>query len=348
MKEQRLSRVETASLCRELALLLHAGVGPGDAVSLLAEETPEGRLREILSAISAQVDEGVPLAAAMEATGAFPAYVTGLLEMGQRSGRTEEALESLAGYYEARERTDQQLRSALTYPAILLLLMLAVIVVLLAKVLPVSEDVYASLGGRLTGVAGGLLGLGRALDRAMPVLCVLLGLAAAFVAVFSLSGMVREKVLTAWRKRRGDKGVSRKRNDARFAQALAMGLRSGLPLEESVDLAGSMVRDVPQAQARCRACREKLAAGADLTAALGETGMLPSSAVRLLALGLRGGSGDTVMEEIARRLSEEADLALERKVAKVEPALVLGTSLLVGAILLSVMLPLMDIMTAIG
>ena len=54
------------------------------------------------------------------------------------------------------------------------------------------------------------------------------------------------------------------------------------------------------------------------------------------------------MEEIARRLSEEADLALERKVAKVEPALVLGTSLLVGAILLSVMLPLMDIMTAIG
>ncbi len=348
MREHYLTRIETASVCRELALLLHAGVGPGDAVSLLAKEAPEGCLREVLTAMASKVDEGVPLAAAMKASGAFPAYVTGLLEMGQRSGRTEEALEALAGYYEARERTDQQLRSALTYPVILLLLMLVVIVVLLAKVLPVFNEVYASLGGRLTGVAGGLLGLGRFLDGILPLLCVLLGLAAAFVAVFSLSGAAREKVLAAWRKCRGDRGVSRKRNDARFAQALAMGLCSGLPLEESVDLAGTMVRDVPEAQARCRACREKLAAGADLTAALGETGMLPPSAVRLLALGLRGGTGDTVMEEIARRLSEEADLALERKVAKVEPALVLGTSLLVGVILLSVMLPLMDIMTAIG
>ena len=331
MKERLLSRTETASLCRELALLLHAGVEPGDAVVLLREETPEGRARQVLSDMAVRVDEGVPLPAAMETAGAFPAYVTGLVEMGHRSGRMEEALAALAAEQEEQERMDRQLRSALTYPAILLLLMLVVIVVLLAKVLPVFNEVYASLGGRLTGVAGGLLGL-----------------AAAFVAVFSLSGSVREKVLAFWRRHRGDKGVSWKRNDARFARALAMGLGSGLPLEESVDLAEGMVRDVPEAQARCRACREKLAAGADLTEALGETGMLPPSAVRLLALGLRGGTGDTVMEEIARRLAEEADLALERKAAKVEPALVLGTSLLVGAILLSVMLPLMDIMTAIG
>ena len=348
MKERLLSRTETASLCRELALLLHAGVEPGDAVALLREETPEGRARQVLSDMAVRVDEGVSLPAAMEAAGAFPAYVTGLVEMGYRSGRMEEALAALAAEQEEQERMDRQLRSALTYPAILLLLMLVVIVVLLAKVLPVFNEVYASLGGRLTGVAGGLLGLGRVLDGILPVLCVLLGLAAAFVAVFSLSGSVREKVLAFWRRHRGDKGVSWKRNDARFARALAMGLGSGLPLEESVDLAEGMVRDVPEAQARCRACREKLAAGADLTAALGETGMLPPSAVRLLALGLRGGTGDTVMEEIARRLAEEADLALERKAAKVEPALVLGTSLLVGAILLSVMLPLMDIMTAIG
>ena len=85
-----------------------------------------------------------------------------------------------------------------------------------------------------------------------------------------------------------------------------------------------------------------------LADALRDTGTLPAASCRLLALGLRSGSGDTVMEEIARRLSEEADEALERRVAQVEPALVLVTSLLVGAILLAVMLPLMHIMTAIG
>jgi type IV pilus assembly protein PilC len=65
-----------------------------------------------------------------------------------------------------------------------------------------------------------------------------------------------------------------------------------------------------------------------------------------LALGLRSGTGDTVMEEIARRLSLESQEALEAKVARVEPALVLVTSVMVGVILLSVMLPLMHIMTA--
>ena len=86
----------------------------------------------------------------------------------------------------------------------------------------------------------------------------------------------------------------------------------------------------------------------DLAAALRETEMLPAAACRLLAPGVRGGTGDAAMGEIARRLSEEAENALARKTGRVEPALVLGTSLLVGAILLSVMLPLTHIMTAIG
>ena len=348
MKHTRLTKLETASLCRELALLLHAGVGAGDGLALLAEEEADGPLRTLLAVMAERVDGGAPLPEAMEEAGCFPAYVTGLLKAGERTGRTEEALDALARYYEERERVDQRLRSALAYPAVLLLLMLVVIVVLLAKVLPVFNDVYASLGGRLTGVAGGLLRLGRLLDSALPALCVLLALAAAFVAVFSLSAAVREKVLAAWRKRWGDRGVSRKRNDAHFAQALAMGMGSGLEVEESLDLAAELLKDVPAAAERCGACRARLEAGEGLAEALRNTEMLPAAACRLLALGLRGGTGDKVMAEIARRSAEEADLALERKLAKVEPALVLGTSLLVGAILLSVMLPLMDIMTAIG
>ena len=76
--------------------------------------------------------------------------------------------------------------------------------------------------------------------------------------------------------------------------------------------------------------------------------MLPAAACRLLALGVRSGAGDTVMEEIAARLGREAAQALEERTAQVEPAMVLVCSVLVGAVLLSVMLPLMDIMAAIG
>ena len=136
--------------------------------------------------------------------------------------------------------------------------------------------------------------------------------------------------------------------EARFAQALAMGLRSGLPLEEAVDVCASLLRDTPSAADRCRMCANRLAEGGELAETLQESGMLPPAVCRLLTLGIRSGTGDTVMDDIARRLSIEANQALERKVAQVEPTLVLVTSLLVGAILLSVMLPLMNIMTAIG
>ena len=70
---------------------------------------------------------------ALAGQGLFPAYVTGLVTVGERSGRTEEALNALSAYYEQRDQLDRQVRSALLYPSVLLVLMLVVIVVLLAK-----------------------------------------------------------------------------------------------------------------------------------------------------------------------------------------------------------------------
>jgi len=347
MKYQ-LSNPEISGLCRELSLLLHAGVQPGDGLTLLAEEDGGGLLGRLCTDMARRLDGGMPLSAAMREAEAFPAYVTGLVEVGERTGHVEECLDALSRYYENRERMDRQVRQALTYPAILLLLMLVVITVLLSRVLPVFDEVYASLGGELSGVAGGLLVLGQGLDAAMPVLCALLAAAALFLAGFSLSEGFRNRVTGLWRRRFGDRGISRRLNDARFAQALAMGLRSGLPLEEAVDLAATLLQDTLEAVARCRACRSRLDEGAELSEALRRSGALPAAECRLLTLGLRSGTGDTVMEEIARRLSEEAELFIERRVSQVEPTLVLVTSLLVGSILLSVMLPLMNIMTAIG
>lgn len=347
MKRKLLSNIEISQICQELAILLHAGVALGDGLALLAEEEG-GAAGELLTELGHCIDRGETLAAALRESGAFPSYVVGLVEVGERSGRTEQALRALSRYYEQQDQMDGRIRAALTYPSVLLLLMLVVIVALLTQVLPVFDEVYSSLGGRLTGMAGGLLAIGQALDTAMPVLCVLLAAIVAVVLAFSFSTFFRGKLLGAWRKGHGDKGISGKMTEARFAQALTMGLSSGLPLEEAVGICATLLEDVPAAAGRCRVCADRLAEGGELAETLRESEMIPPAACRLLTLGMRSGNGDAVMDDIARRLSEEANQALERKVAQVEPTLVLATSLLVGAILLSVMLPLMNIMTAIG
>lgn len=341
------SCADISALCRELALLLHAGAGVGDGLSMLAAEEPRRDRRAMLLGLADALDCGMPLSEALAETRRYPAYVTGLVAVGERTGKLEDALSALAVYYDHRDRTEDRVRRSLTYPLLLLVLMLIVIVVLLTKVLPVFDQVYASLGGSLTGLGGLLLTAGRGLNAAMPLLCALLAALILFAAAFFWWDGFRERLLMRWRKKHGDKGVSRRIGDARFAQALAMGLQSGLPVEEALDLVAEMT-DIPAAAARCRECRDRLSEGAELADALRGAGVLPFTACRLLALGARGGTSDTVMAEIAARLSRDADDALERQTARIEPALVLATSLLVGAILLTVMLPLTHIMAAIG
>lgn len=347
MDAPEMTDLQIAYLCRELALLLHTGIPEADGLFLMAEQTDDGPVRPLLEAMARQVAGGCALSEAVRQAGCFPAYMSGLLAVGEAAGREEEALNALYAYYENRDRLERQTLSALTYPAILLALMLVVIGVLLSKVLPVFDDIYASLGGRLTGVAGGLLLLGQLLDRAMPVLLVLLAAAAVFFLAFRLHEGLRRSVTALWRRVRGDRGVARKLSDARAAQAIAMGLSSGMKLEEAVELAARL-QEHPEAVRRCQACRERLLRGGELAEALETSGLLAKRESRLLSIAMRGGNGDEVMAQIAARMLEEAQQALTAAVSKVEPALVLVTSGMVGAILLSVMLPLMDIMSAIG
>ena len=164
--------------------------------------------------------------------------------------------------------------------------------------------------------------------------------------LFTAVGPLRRSLVSFWQRGHGDRGVSRKLNNARLAQAMAMGMASGLPVEEAVALSAGLMEG--GAKKRCESCQKRLESGESLGDALKKSGLLPARQSRLLELGQRSGAGDASMEKIARDLGEEGEAALAALVSRVEPALVLVCSVLVGLILLSVMLPLMHIMSAIG
>ena len=167
-------------------------------------------------------------------------------------------------------------------------------------------------------------------------------------AVLALCRPLREKCTDFFSRRFGDRGVSRKYNNARFARALAMGLSSGLTLEETLKLATLMLSDIPGAAARCGQCADSLDQGESLAEAMGKADLLDAASCRLLSVGLKGGNADRVMGKIADDLAEDASLSLESSISRIEPAMVLTASLLVGAILLTVMLPLMNILSTLG
>ena len=200
-----LTNEQIGAFCMALEHLVHAGISLGDAFTLLKEDEQDPKLRQMLAAMEKSADEGAPLSAVIRKSGRFPAYVSTLIEVGERSGKIEQTLHTLARYYENRDRMDRHLRSMLSYPAALLVVLLAVAVVLLVWVLPVFSDVYARLGSSLTGIAGALLELGAVLRRGMPVICVIIALVAAVFAVKPL----RDRIFLLWNRSFGDRGAGR-------------------------------------------------------------------------------------------------------------------------------------------
>ena len=345
MKKFSFTTENISTLCLSLAHLFHAGVGIADALFLLYEDEEDPACKQLLRGMAKYADEGHPLAACFQAAGVFPHYLCALLSVGEGVGKTEQTLLRLGTYYQSMARLQRQLRSALLYPAVLLGVLLSVLVVLLVWVLPVFDGVYAQLGGGLTGIAGWLLSLGQALGAVLPWLCAILILTAVLFAI----APIRHSLLRFWKKHWGDKGVWSAVNTARFVQALSLGITSGMTAPEAAALASTMAtEDVPDFQARCTVCKDGLAQNMTLTAALRQASLLPPAEARLLDAGFRSGQGEKALENIADRLLERSEDRISGLAEKIEPAVVIFACVLIGLVLLSVMLPLMNIMNTIG
>lgn len=348
MSKKTLSNEYVSSFCLEMSLLLHAGIGIEDGLYLLIEDENDKKTKKILNHVADLVAEGRPFSEALRETGSFPKYVGDMIETGEQSGRLEQSFQALSDYYDRQVQLTGQIRSALLYPVILMILMLVIIVVLLVKVLPIFNQVYEQLGGTMSGTARMLLNLGTWIGRAMPVLCIVIGVIVLVAAVVGCSRAARGLFVGFYKRMFGNHGITRRLAESRFASAMAMGMLSGLNTEEAFRTAMLFQDNVPKARKRYETCLEMLEAGEPMAQCFRENKILEAAFCRILDLGAKSGTSDTAMEEIARRMDDRVQLEIERKVGKIEPTIVIITSILVGIILIAVMLPLINIMSSIG
>jgi len=343
----KLTDLQLYTVFSGFALLLRGGLPLAEGAALLAREE-QGAPAAVLEVLAGELDRGERLSRAMEKTGAFPAYAVTMAELGLQTGRPEAVFTRLAHFYREQQLLRDTLRSALIYPGVIFCVMLAVIGVLLIWVLPVFDRVYASLGSGLTGLAGVLLAVGLWLKDSLPLVLVLLVLLLAGGILCLRSPRIREKAAGKLLARFGDRGILRMRNNARFLRGIAMGMGAGVLPPEAARWAAELIRESPMAAARCDRLLEQLHRGDGLPEALALNRFLSEASARMLRLGVRAGDALPVLEDLAEQASREVEAATERALARIEPAMVLTGSVLVGIILLSVMLPLINILSLIG
>ena len=346
--KSRVSDLYLPVFCRELRQMTRAGISPEEGLALLLEDETDEETRSWLEALRGGMESGLSLSAAIGETGAFPKYMTDTLSLAEETGRLEDALETLCNHYERQNRMRSDIVSAVTTPVILLVVMIAVVALLVTQVLPVFDRVFAQLGVRMGAAALGMMRVGAFLTRCGAGLAAILALLAVAALVVSLVPSLRAKFAAWFRNRFGGRGVLGQLAVSRFASAMAMAVASGLSMEEAVEMSSRLcggAREIDEKTARCRAAIETGNSPAD---ALSGSGLFSGRDCRLLKLAERTGNLPDTLEQLARRQEEESLRRVDRIVSSIEPAIVTITSVLAGTILVSVMLPLMGLLSAIG
>ncbi len=335
--------------CENMAMLLGAGIGAEEAAGLLAEDTAGSLFHDAARAVQRRLLlQGGTLAEAVEHSGAFPPYVCKMLAAGERSGRTTQALNSLGGYYAAQDRLHARLKSAVLYPAVLLLLMAAILAVLLARVMPVFTGVYASLSGDLTASSYRYITVGYAVGGVALGVTAVLAAALAAVVLLARTPAGRARLAALAARLPFTAPLAEQNALCRFLQVLQIYIASGLDEDSAAAAAGEMV-DHPALRARVDACcRQMKEQGDGLAKALYDQKLLEPLYGRMLVAGARSGSLELVLARLSDMLWADTQDRIDAAVDGIEPALAAFLTVAIGVTLVTAMLPLVGILGAIG
>lgn len=342
-----LNNTELAFFCEQLSLLLHSGISVLEGIAIMKEDAAAKEVSDILTAVSGRLEETGLLHEALSSSGVFPPYVIHMTEIGERSGTLDDVMASLSLHYQREEAISKSVRDALIYPLVMLSMLLVVVVVLVVRVMPVFSQVFEQLGAEMTGISRSILSLGTALERYAIVFIALLVLLAAGLIYLTRTKHGRRLASSLLSKFPPTRDFHNRLSCSRFAGGMSIALKSGLDTEESFQLVSNLIEDT-NFKEKIGKARQLLEEGKDFTEALNKSGIFSGVYARMVSIGFRTGSADTVLEKLSSAYQEEADEKMQNLVAMLEPTLVAVLSIIVGMILLSVLLPLTGIMSSIG
>ncbi|MBC5649024.1 type II secretion system F family protein [Christensenella tenuis] len=341
----KLTNSEIAVFCEQLAYTMGAGISLEEGLLVIGEGLEHAEGFRITMELADAVGAGGTFAAALRASGKFPHYMAQMVEIGETSGRLEQVLSSLAAYYGRQEALARNIKSSVAYPLVMIVMMVAVVLVILTQVLPVFQEVFRGLGSEMSGFVQGLLQFGNAISRYTAV--IIIAAAALAALFFILRTQKRGRDFLAAIRARLFKKTSAAVSSGRFASAMAMMLGSGMDVDEALSMAGELVED-KRSRRKIALMKQKMAKGMGFADATQEAGMFSGLYGKMISVGFKTGTLDSVMDRIAGRYEEEAARRMEAIVSALEPTLVAVLSIIVGMILLAVMLPLLGVMSAIG
>jgi len=333
---------DLAVFCRQFATMIDAGVSLVRCLSVLEEQSGSARLRGIIREIQAAVESGETLSRALTRwPRIFNNLFVGLVRAGEVGGVLDETLNRLATFMEENERLRRKVKSAMTYPVLVLVFATGVVIGMVTFVLPQFVAVFKDLG--ITDLPGPTKILIQVSNFMTSKWYMVIGVAILVFMAFS------QYIHTRIGRRHWDWAklktpvfgkLNHKIAIARFSRTLSTLLVSGVPILQALETVAASVDNEIISDA-IMASRAAIREGEQIGDPLQRSGMFPPMVVQMVAIGEETGSLDAMLSKIADFYESEVDATLAGLTAALEPILIVSLGFIVGFIVISMFMPLM-------
>jgi type IV pilus assembly protein PilC len=328
---------------RQFATMIDAGLPLVQCLEILGGQQEQKNFKKVILTVKSDVESGATFSDSLaKHPQAFDRLYTNLVAAGEVGGILDTILHRLAGHMEKAEGLKRKVKSAMVYPISVVVVAVGVVALMLLKVIPVFEKMFADFGGTLPGPTQMVISASHMAQAYLPhAVLLLIGVVIGF-RYFYATDRGRLWVDRAMLKAPVFGPVLRKVAVARFSRTLGTMLSSGVPILDALEIVARTAGNVVIERAILQT-KASIAEGKTIAEPLGKSKVFPGMVVQMVSVGEQTGSMDTMLSKIADFYEEEVDAAVAAMTSLLEPALMVVLGGTIGALLIAMYLPIFKI-----
>jgi type II secretory pathway component PulF len=338
---------DLAIMSRQASTMLSSGLSLLRALTILADQTESKKLKEIIGKVRDEVEQGVSFSDAVAKYPVeFPPIMINMIRAGETGGFLDQAMDSIATNFEKEHKLRSTIKSAMTYPVVVLFMSLAAVVIMLVFIVPIFQKMFSSLGGKLPLPTMLLVYASHAMVYVGPVLLVVGIVAWLWWRANKNTDRVRAVVDPVKLKLPVFGQLNQKIVIARFSRNLSNMIGAGVPILQALQIAGQVSNNYVVDKALGRIA-ESVRKGESIAAPLEKETVFPAMVSQMIAVGEDAGSLEIMLEKIAEFYDNEVETTTEALTSLIEPLLIAFLGVVVGGMIVALYLPIFQITTLV-
>jgi type IV pilus assembly protein PilC len=341
--EKRVKTKDLAIASRQIATMISAGLSLLRTLTIIAEQTESKRLAKAFEGVRSDVEVGSSFSDSIaKRPEIFPPLMINLVRAGEIGGFLEGSLESIAVNYEAEVKLNGKIKSAMTYPVIVLIIALIAVAAMLIFIVPVFSAMFKSLNAQLPLPTEFLVVLSNGMVYIGPA--VVIGIIAFNIwwAKYKNAEATRRFVDPLKLKIPVFGELMKKVSIARLTRNLAMMMAAGVPILRSLSIVGAVANNYVVEQALNKVA-ESVRQGRSIAEPLAKEPLFPSMVTQMISVGEDSGALEVMLRKVSEFYDQEVESMTEQLTALIEPIMIAVIGVLVGGMIVALYMPIFDI-----